>query len=350
MSTLEELLDEQLEEESLVCIIDNATRKITMPEDLKFFGVENDKRVERLHFVCPKQVGDERIDLMTCQNFIVYENANGEPGVYEVKDVTVDGDNVRFSWLFDEDVTKYNGYVKFIFYACILTGDELKNAWNTIPAQGFVEDGLDAVARIEERNPAILEHVLLKVAELERDVGSNQDFVIVKVNFDTNTASHRASEIKAAFEAGKIVVTMDSYGMLIPLYDGLSEIVTFEAIYESRGLKKAVLTIAEDKTVVFYTTTISGGASTTINEVSLLANSWVSSDNNDSLFSQVVDINGVTENSQVDLMPSVDQLLTFYEKDLTLVAENDGGSVTVYAIGQKPNNDYTLQVALTEVN
>ena len=84
----------------------------------------------------------------------------------------------------------------------------------------------------------------------------------------------------------------------------------------------------------------------TIGTVKLLAANWVGEGN---LYSQVVHIDGVTENSQVDLTPSVEQLVIFYEKDLTFVTENEGGIVTVYAIGQKPENDYTIQVTITEV-
>jgi hypothetical protein len=87
--------------------------------------------------------------------------------------------------------------------------------------------------------------------------------------------------------------------------------------------------------------------SAAIREVTLLAANWTSSGN---LHSQEVSIDGVTENSQVDLTPSVEQLVVFYEKDLTFVTENEGGVVTVYAIGQKPTNDYTIQVTITEVN
>lgn len=83
-----------------------------------------------------------------------------------------------------------------------------------------------------------------------------------------------------------------------------------------------------------------------IGTVELLAEKWVGSDN---LYSQIVSIDGVTEHSQVDLTPNVEQLIVFYEKDLTFVTENDGGVVTVYAIGQKPTNDYTIQVTITEV-
>ena len=63
----------------------------------------------------------------------------------------------------------------------------------------------------------------------------------------------------------------------------------------------------------------------------------------------MVKIDGVTAYSQVDLTPSVEQLSLFYDKDLAFVTENDGGVVTVYAIGDKPQNDYTIQVTITEV-
>ena len=84
-----------------------------------------------------------------------------------------------------------------------------------------------------------------------------------------------------------------------------------------------------------------------IGYVTLLASDWVGEEK---LYHQVVEIEGVTENSQVDLTPSVEQLLVFYDKDLAFVAENEGGIVTVYAIGQKPLNDYTIQVTITEVD
>mgnify|MGYP003290228117 CR=1 FL=1 len=89
-----------------------------------------------------------------------------------------------------------------------------------------------------------------------------------------------------------------------------------------------------------------GGTTARIAYVNILANKWTGTK---SPYSQVVTVEGVTANSQVDLTPSVEQLVIFYEKDLTFVTENDGGVVTVYAIGQKPANDYTIQATVTEV-
>lgn len=87
-------------------------------------------------------------------------------------------------------------------------------------------------------------------------------------------------------------------------------------------------------------------ANARIANVDLLASEWV---DQGMYYSQKVEIEGVTEYSQVDLTPSIDQLATFYDKDLGFVTENDGGEVTVYAIGQKPENDYTIQATITEV-
>lgn len=83
-----------------------------------------------------------------------------------------------------------------------------------------------------------------------------------------------------------------------------------------------------------------------IGNVTLYANKWVG---DASPYSQVVTVEGVTAKSQVDLTPSAEQLAIFHNKDLALVTENNNGVVTVYAIGQKPENDYTIQVTITEV-
>ena len=93
-----------------------------------------------------------------------------------------------------------------------------------------------------------------------------------------------------------------------------------------------------------------GGPSARLGEVTLYASMWRDSVAGDSLYYQEVDIEGVTEISQVDLTPSIEQLAVFYQKDLAFVTENVDGVVTVYALGDKPLNDYTIQVTITEVS
>ena len=92
---------------------------------------------------------------------------------------------------------------------------------------------------------------------------------------------------------------------------------------------------------------ISGGASARLSNVTIQASAWKTEA--DGLHSQVVSIAGVTEYSKVDLLPSVEQLAIFHNKDVAFVTENEDGVVTVYAIGDKPTQDYTMQVQITEV-
>lgn len=80
--------------------------------------------------------------------------------------------------------------------------------------------------------------------------------------------------------------------------------------------------------------------------VTLLANAWVGDGDR---YSQVVEVPGVTDHTKVDLQPTSAQLEEFHYKVLAFVAENDGGVVTVYSIGDKPENDHTIQVTKTEV-
>ena len=89
-----------------------------------------------------------------------------------------------------------------------------------------------------------------------------------------------------------------------------------------------------------------GGASAFITDVTILASNWVGTS---SPYSQVVTVKGATNRSQVDLTPSAEQLAIFHNKDLAFVTENNNGVITVYAIGQKPVNDYTIQATVTEV-
>ena len=92
---------------------------------------------------------------------------------------------------------------------------------------------------------------------------------------------------------------------------------------------------------------ISGGSTLRIDNVELLATNWVG---DVSPYSQIVTISGITPYSQVDLTPTVEQLTIFHDKDLSFVTENEDGVVTVYAIGDKPLNDYTIQVTIKEVS
>ena len=88
------------------------------------------------------------------------------------------------------------------------------------------------------------------------------------------------------------------------------------------------------------------GTAVKLTEISLPAANWKGAT---SPYSQVVEVEGVSVNSKVDLQPSVEQLEIFHDKDIAFSTENDGGVVTVYAIGDKPTNDYIIQATIMEV-
>lgn len=73
-------------------------------------------------------------------------------------------------------------------------------------------------------------------------------------------------------------------------------------------------------------------------------------DSEDGRWCQVVTVANatITPYSKVDLQLSAEQIAIFREKDLAFVAENEGGTVTVYCVGQVPEHDYVIQATISE--
>lgn len=80
--------------------------------------------------------------------------------------------------------------------------------------------------------------------------------------------------------------------------------------------------------------------------ITLSASNWKAGEN---IHSQVVEVTGVASTTKVNLQPTLEQLEIFRQNDLTFTIANRGGVVTVYAIGDMPTNDYTIQITKTEV-
>lgn len=87
-----------------------------------------------------------------------------------------------------------------------------------------------------------------------------------------------------------------------------------------------------------------GGASAKKTSITLPAADWKGGE---SPYSQAVAVDGISVNSKVDLQPTVEQIAALHST--ALMAVNDAGSVTVYAVGDRPGEDMTFQVTLTEV-
>lgn len=86
-----------------------------------------------------------------------------------------------------------------------------------------------------------------------------------------------------------------------------------------------------------------------ITDITLYEDKWTDTDS-PTRFEQIVEIEGVTNRSQVDLTPTPEQLETFRGQELALTARQKGGVVTVTAVGEKaPEGDHVVQVTITEV-
>ena len=82
--------------------------------------------------------------------------------------------------------------------------------------------------------------------------------------------------------------------------------------------------------------------------VTLYADKWIA--NGEKRYSQVVEVDGVTGKSDLTIKISAEQLERLYPKSISFVACNEGGIVTVYAIGKAPpQNDYIIQINVSEV-
>lgn len=90
-------------------------------------------------------------------------------------------------------------------------------------------------------------------------------------------------------------------------------------------------------------TNVSAPKSTSI---TLLATNWVG---DSQPYSQAISISAATSNSKVDLLPTANQIVELQNADISLMVENNNGTLTCYALGGKPEQDYTMQVLLTEV-
>jgi hypothetical protein len=107
----------------------------------------------------------------------------------------------------------------------------------------------------------------------------------------------------------------------------------------------------EDVKITFYETanTAMLTEAVKISNVTLEANNWTF-DNAADTYVQQVSVGNITYNTMVDISLTVAQMVIFKQKDITFIPVNDNKVIKVYCIGQKPTNDYTVQMKFTEVS
>lgn len=91
-----------------------------------------------------------------------------------------------------------------------------------------------------------------------------------------------------------------------------------------------------------------GGGGTKLTTITAPAANWKGGT---SPYSQVIDVEGISVNSAVYIALSAEQIQSLMQagKEISFAAENDGGIVTLYAVGDHPGMDLNFQAVLLEV-
>lgn len=87
-----------------------------------------------------------------------------------------------------------------------------------------------------------------------------------------------------------------------------------------------------------------GGTITKVVDIVMPVSAWHGGEGK---WAQIVEVAEVSPFSKIDLQPNDEQIEMLYSTALT--TENADGIVTVYASGDKPTGDITMQAVLTEV-
>ena len=200
-------------------VINSSTRQFNIPGADLVFGVESDSGSEIKEFQSPRYVGNN-VDLAGSFLRINYRNANGEIDSYLVKDVTVEGENVLFSWELSPKVTMYKGQIRFV--VCVV-GADTKMKWHTTLGTGQVLEGLEPDESFIESETADVVAQLIAMVEAQTDAVEAEG---TKQIAEVKSAAKSAEEASIAqIEAKGVNVREsipDDYSALSEAVDGLN--------------------------------------------------------------------------------------------------------------------------------
>lgn len=343
--------------------IDAITRNISAVSG-KTALIQGDHNSERFTFELARFIDNH--DMSLCNSVqIHYINIDAitnkqNRGMYEVQDMKVspgNEDSVVLTWLISSNATQYAGSLNFVVkFKCVSEDGTVDYVWNSGIFKGIsVSNGIDNGEIIAEEYVDILEQwkaeidsetVIKRIESLDQENMVNlrdiEDGMYILYGY---FKPFSGSDSTLIIDNGFYMVTREDDGSHLLNISPLNFKMTCHEILVDDTAENGFTYNNTRINLLDVYESMNGGSR--VSEVTLLADGWVGEA---SPYSQIVAIDGITPYSQVDLTPSVEQLVIFHDKDLAFVTENDDGVVTVYAIGQKPANDYTVQVTITEVN
>lgn len=243
--------------------------------------------------------------------------------------------------------------------------EEIK-AWAEI--KFFNKNDIDSALSSTSENPVQNKVINNEISDLKNLVGSTSvsDQITGAINnivYPVNSVNGKTGDVQlTASDVGALPDTTN-----IPSIEGLATetyvdnaLATIEITVDasltqankaadSKAAGDAIRALNElvgDTSVANQITSAMSAMKPKLTNITLQAANWVGDSNP---WSQIVTVNGVTSNSRVDLRATALQVVELQDNDIALMAENDNGVVTVYALGGKPTVDYTIQAEITEV-
>lgn len=129
-------------------IVDLTSRTITVPEELKYIGVETDNNSEKVWFKVPRYFDEPDVqgqgDLLSKVAQVHFLNAGGSYGVYNIGEKKDNEDGtISLAWLVGKDVTAFAGNVKFQLVFTLFDNGNNVYKLSTTPATLIVRAGID---------------------------------------------------------------------------------------------------------------------------------------------------------------------------------------------------------------
>lgn len=232
-------------------IINDDLRTMQIPSGITLLGVESDDDVNVIQFQMPKEYCGT--DLSTFEARINYMNAGGIGDLYIADDLTVDGDNITFSWVVGRTACAYKGDVKFI--VCLKKFDQndvVVQEFNTTVYSLPVLEGLETTEVVVQQYPDIIEHMLTMIREAGI-VDFNNYYTKAETDALKLANPHKLTINGTEYDGSEPVeVTIDAsagvlrsgQGQIIHIEDALPKAVKTLKVYDSNNTELSAATIA----------------------------------------------------------------------------------------------------------
>lgn len=160
-------------------IVINPDRTVTVPESLLHIAVERDHNIETVTFDCPRYWDGHDLSQMKLR--IVFQRPDGHREPHLAENVRVDSDDtnvIHFDWTISSNVTLVRGNISFTVCAKLANAEGVsEREWHTrLNQELIVDEGMDCSGEeIVERNPDIIEAILVQLEELQNTGGTGSN-------------------------------------------------------------------------------------------------------------------------------------------------------------------------------